>query len=113
LSLGDKLAKAISVRPLKNDLPEAGIAARPKLSVVVGGISAIGAGLFSIGVPKDSLLNYEIALKTDRFLLLVHGRADEAGRAREIIKGTHFAELHTHPLKHSEEQEPDHAFASA
>ena len=82
-------------------------------AVVVGGVSAIGAGLFSIGVPKDSILNYEIALKTDRFLLLVHGTANEAGRAREIIKGTHPAGLHTHPLKHSEQQEPDHAFASA
>src|SRR5271155_4772175 len=38
-------------------------------AVVVGGASAIGAGLFSIGIPKDSVLNYEIALKTDRFLL--------------------------------------------
>ena len=75
-------------------------------AVVVGGVGAIGAGLFSIGVPKDSVLNYEVALKTDRFLLLVHGTADEAARAREILKGTHPAELHTHPL---ETAEPEHA----
>src|SRR5580658_7987027 len=42
-------------------------------AVVVGGVSAIGAGLFSIGVPKDSVLEYEVALKTDQFLLMVHG----------------------------------------
>ena len=76
-------------------------------AVVVGGVSAIGAGLFSIGVPKDSVLEYEVALKTDRFLLLVHGTADEAARARDILKSTHPAELHTHPLKRAEQQETE------
>src|ERR1700733_11398871 len=28
-------------------------------AVVVGGLSAIGAALFSIGIPKDSILQYE------------------------------------------------------
>lgn len=32
-------------------------------AVVVGGVSAIGAGLYSIGIPKDSVLQYELALK--------------------------------------------------
>ena len=78
-------------------------------AVVVGGASAIGAGLFSIGVPKDSILNYEIALKTDRFLLLVNGTADEAAKARDILKGTHPVELHTHALKPVGQQERIHA----
>jgi hypothetical protein len=78
-------------------------------AVVVGGASAIGAGLFSIGIPKDSVLNYEIALKTDRFLLLVNGTADEAARARDILKGTNPVELNTHPLK---QQELEHAVAT-
>jgi len=38
---------------------------------VVGGVSAVGAGLVSIGIPKDSVLKYDIALKTDKFLLIV------------------------------------------
>src|SRR5208282_5898912 len=42
-------------------------------AVAVGGLSAVGAGLYSIGIPKDSVLKYEMALKTDKFLLLVHG----------------------------------------
>jgi len=78
-------------------------------AVVVGGVSAIGAGLFSIGVPKDSVLNYEIALKTDRFLLLVNGTASEAARARDILKATNPAELHTHLLK---QNELEHAVAT-
>src|SRR5271170_5505106 len=33
-------------------------------AAVVGGVSAVGAGLFSIGVPKDSVIKYDVALKT-------------------------------------------------
>src|SRR6202522_3333351 len=51
-------------------------------AAVVGGVSAVGAGLVSIGIPKDSILEYEIAIKTDRFLLLADGTAEEAARAR-------------------------------
>src|SRR5277367_4547101 len=58
-------------------------------AVVGGGLSAFGAGLYSIGLPKDSILKYDIAIKTDRFLLLAHGTADETARACEIIRGTH------------------------
>src|SRR5580704_17845667 len=73
-------------------------------AVVVGGVGAIGAGLYSIGLPKDSVLEYEVALKTDRFLLMVHGTADQAAKAREILKGTHPAKLHTYPLQHAAPQ---------
>lgn len=68
-------------------------------AVVVGGISAIGAGLYSIGVPKDSILEYEIALKSDGFLLMVHGTPAEAARANQILKGTQPVNLHTYPLQ--------------
>mgnify|MGYP000956919261 CR=1 FL=1 len=42
-------------------------------AVVLGGISAIGAALYSIGIPKDSVLKYETSLKANKFLLVVHG----------------------------------------
>src|SRR5580693_5564470 len=51
-------------------------------AVAVGGLSAIGAGLFSMGIPKDSVVQYELALKTDKFLLMVHGTASDVQRAR-------------------------------
>ena len=44
-------------------------------AAVVGGLSALGAGLSRMGIPKDSVVQYELALKTDKFLLLVHGTA--------------------------------------
>ena len=42
-------------------------------AVVVGGLSALGGALFSIGIPKDTVLQYENALKADSFLILVQG----------------------------------------
>lgn len=54
-------------------------------AAVVGGLSAVGAGLYSLGIPKDSVLRYEHALRSDRYLLLAHGSAEEVGRAKEIM----------------------------
>jgi len=66
---------------------------------VVGGLSAIGAGLYSIGIPKDSVLKYETVMKQDKFLLLAHGTAGEVTRAKDIIQTTHPAELAFDDLK--------------
>ena len=57
-------------------------------AAVVGGVSAIGAGLIGIGIPKDSVVQYELALKTDKFLSMVHGTASEVEKARSIIAST-------------------------
>jgi len=65
-------------------------------AVVVGGVSALGAGLFSIGVPKNSVLQYELAVKNDKFLLIVHGSASEVAKAREILHTSAPAELDHH-----------------
>jgi hypothetical protein len=42
----------------------------------------------SIGIPKDSVLKYEVALKTDKFMLVVHGTPGEVAKAEGIITGT-------------------------
>ena len=63
-------------------------------AVVLGGVSAIGAGLISLGIPKDSVLKYDVALKTDKYVLVVHGTPDEVEKAKDIIAGTeqsHYA----------------------
>jgi len=55
-------------------------------AVMGGGLSALGAGLYSIGIPKDSILEYETAIKSDKFVLVVHGSADELAQAKDILK---------------------------
>ena len=57
-------------------------------AVMVGGLSAIGAGLYSLGIPKDSIVRYETAIKTGKFVLIVHGSPEETARAQEVIKRT-------------------------
>src|ERR1700689_1010814 len=57
-------------------------------AAVVGGVSALGAGLFSLGIPKDSIVKYETALKTDQFLLIVHGTAEQVAKAKDTIAKT-------------------------
>jgi hypothetical protein len=65
-------------------------------AAVGGGLSAFGAALYSIGIPKDSILTYETALKADRFLLIAHGTATEVQEAREILAGTSPERLDVH-----------------
>ena len=57
-------------------------------AVVVGGLSAVGAGLYSLGIPKNSILQYETALKTGKFVLIAHGSLNETTRAKEILGRT-------------------------
>jgi hypothetical protein len=65
-------------------------------AVVLGGLSALGAGLYSIGIPKDSVVQYEAALKADKFLVLVHGTADDVAKARGTLQLTHPLDISTH-----------------
>jgi hypothetical protein len=71
-------------------------------AAVVGGLTAIGAGLYSIGIPKDSVLRYETAIKSDKFLLLVHGTAVEVSRAKDVIAAAHPTEVALHPAAQQE-----------
>lgn len=64
-------------------------------AVVVGGLSALGAGLASIGIPRDSILKYETALKADKFLLIAHGTPEQVDRAKSILERTSTAEAAT------------------
>ena len=54
-------------------------------AVVVGGLSALGAALTQIGVPKDQVIKYEAALKVDKYLLVVHGSAEDQEKARGVL----------------------------
>lgn len=54
-------------------------------AAAVGVMSAAGAGLFAMGIPDNSILRYETALKAGKFVLIAHGTLDEANRAKEIL----------------------------
>jgi len=54
-------------------------------AVAMGGLNALGAALYSIGIPKDSIIKYEESLKADKFLLIIHGTQEEMERTRDIL----------------------------
>jgi hypothetical protein len=65
-------------------------------AIVVGGMSALGAALYGIGVPKDSVIQYETAIKADSFLVMAHGTASEVARARAILGTVNPSRLDVH-----------------
>ncbi len=65
-------------------------------AAVVGGLSAAGAGLYSIGIPKDSVLQYETAVKSDNFVLVVHGTSAEVTKAKEVLSTANPSQLDLH-----------------
>ena len=65
-------------------------------AVVVGGLSALGAGLYSIGIPKNSIVRYESAIKVDKYLVVAHGTAEEVAWANDILKTMRPAVLDEH-----------------
>ena len=65
-------------------------------AIVVGGMSALGAALYGIGVPKDSVIQYETAIKADSFLVMAHGTAEEVERAKAILGTAKPAQLDVH-----------------
>jgi hypothetical protein len=65
-------------------------------AALVGGLSALGAALYSIGVPKNSVLQYEADLKADSFLVMAHGTAEEMARAKTILGTANPSRLDLH-----------------
>ena len=54
-------------------------------ALVVGSLSALGASLTRLGVPNDQVIKYEMAIKVDKYLLLVHGTAADQAKARSVL----------------------------
>jgi hypothetical protein len=54
-------------------------------AVAMGGLSVLGAGLYSLGIPKDTVLQYETAIKSNKFLVIAHGTASELLKARGVL----------------------------
>jgi len=65
-------------------------------AAVMGGLSAVGAGLYSFGIPKNTVLKLETALNADNFLVVAHGAETEVSKAREILKAAGAADVLTH-----------------
>jgi uncharacterized membrane protein len=65
-------------------------------AVVIGGLSALGAALYSIGIPRNSVMQYETALKSNKFLIVAHGTADEVTKAKGVLETSGAAQIAVH-----------------
>ncbi len=52
---------------------------------VAEGTSIMGATLATIGVPAKDVTKSEAALKMDKYVLIVHGNAEEVAKARSVL----------------------------
>jgi hypothetical protein len=62
----------------------------------IGGVTAIAAGLFSIGIPRNSVLKYETALRADQFVVLAHGTPEEVATAKRLLDRTGALSVEEH-----------------
>jgi uncharacterized membrane protein len=65
-------------------------------AITLGGTTALGAALYSIGIPKDSVLQYETGIKSHKFLLIAHGTQNEVQEASEALHNAGFKETEVH-----------------
>ncbi|WP_347986478.1 general stress protein [Methylomonas sp. AM2-LC] len=73
-----------------------------EMSIATGGLTAVGGALASIGIPKDSVIQYETALKADKFVLIVHGTQQELEKAKNILVGNkaEHTDIHNMSVAH-------------
>ena len=65
--------------------------------VAAGELDVVGTALFSLGIPKDSIVRYEISLRENKFLLIAHGSFTEVGHVRKILATTKAVGTIVHP----------------
>ena len=66
-------------------------------AVVVGGLGALAAALYSLGIPEDSCLQYETAVKSDKFLVITHGTEEQVAEAKNILHMAGAQHIGVHP----------------
>ena len=65
-------------------------------AVVVGGFSALGGALASIGIPENSVVQYESEVKNGKYLLVADGTFEDVERARDLLKKTKATKTTVH-----------------
>ena len=65
-------------------------------ATVGAGVGILGAALASAGVPKDSVIKYETALRAGKFIVAAHGTPADVERARSILGAKGSPDLATY-----------------
>lgn len=62
-------------------------------AVLVGGVAAIGGALVSLGIPKNSVVQYETELKAGSYIVIAHSDANEAQHAKSILESVNATRI--------------------
>jgi len=65
-------------------------------AVEVGGVSVISAALYDLGIPKDSVVQYETAITTDCVVVIAHDSHQWIAVARFILEAVGAAQVEVH-----------------
>jgi hypothetical protein len=65
-------------------------------AVEIGGLSALSAALYGVGIPKDGIMKHETVLKSEKFLVIAHGTVHKVAKAKSLRKTTGAAEVDAH-----------------
>lgn len=60
-------------------------------AAAVGSASALVGALSAVGIPKDSVLRYETALKAGKFMVAVHGTQRDISQAYALLETSGYA----------------------
>ena len=74
----------------------AGVISAIEGAAIVGGLSALGAALYSVGIQKDSIVAYETAIEADGFLVMAKGSADDLARAKAALSSFNPSRIDAH-----------------
>jgi hypothetical protein len=61
------------------------VAATVENAAIFPGLSALGAGLYGLGIPRSAVAEYEAAVKAGKLLAIVHGAAEDVRSAKEVV----------------------------
>lgn len=66
-------------------------------AVLGGGASALVGALSALGIPKNSVVRYETAVKANKFLVVVHGDEAANRQARDVLTAAGSTDVERHP----------------
>lgn len=65
-------------------------------AAVVGGVTALGAALFSIGIPNDSIIQYEAQIKAGKFVVIARDSQGQLDKAKAALEATQHQGMRLH-----------------
>jgi len=95
---GSLLGSALFFLPVVGPLMVMGpltgwIASALEGAVLGGAVGVLGGALAGIGIPKESIVKYELELQSGKYLLIANGTADLVERARGVLRATGASDL--------------------